>query len=39
VLPYVYDALGMPDPKLEAGAMLVVHHRVGQVLAVEQHQV
>jgi 8-oxo-dGTP pyrophosphatase MutT (NUDIX family)/phosphohistidine phosphatase SixA len=39
VLPYVYDALGVPDPKLEAGAMLVVHHRGGQVLDVEQHQV
>ena len=38
VLPYVYDALGLPDPKLEAGAMLVVHHRGGQVLAVEQHE-
>ncbi|MDX6299389.1 MAG: 8-oxo-(d)GTP phosphatase [Nocardioidaceae bacterium] len=38
VLPYVYDALGVPDPKLEAGAMLVVHHRAGQLLAVEQHQ-
>jgi 8-oxo-(d)GTP phosphatase len=38
VLPYVYDALGVPNPKLEAGAMLVVHHRGGQVLAVEQHQ-
>jgi 8-oxo-dGTP pyrophosphatase MutT (NUDIX family)/phosphohistidine phosphatase SixA len=38
VLPYVYAALGVPDPKLEAGAMLVVHHRGGQVLAVEEHQ-
>jgi 8-oxo-dGTP diphosphatase len=39
VLPYVYDALGVTDPKLDAGAMLVVHHRNGQILAVEHHQV
>src|SRR5205085_1076053 len=26
VLPMVYDALGVADPKLAAGAMLVVHH-------------
>jgi 8-oxo-dGTP diphosphatase len=37
VLPMVYDALGIGDPKLKAGAMLVVHHRNGQILAVE-HQ-
>ena len=39
VLPLIYDALGVGDPKLEAGAMLVVHHRNGQILALEQHQV
>jgi 8-oxo-dGTP diphosphatase len=39
VLPYVYDALGVPDPALEAGEMLVVHHRRGQVVAVEHHRV
>jgi 8-oxo-dGTP pyrophosphatase MutT (NUDIX family)/phosphohistidine phosphatase SixA len=38
VLPHVYDALGVADPKLEPGAMLVVHHRNGQILALEQHQ-
>jgi 8-oxo-dGTP diphosphatase len=38
VLPHVYAALGMPDPKLRPGAMLVVHHRNGHVLATEQHQ-
>ncbi len=37
VLPLVYDALGLPDPGLEPGAMTVVHHRNGQILAVEQH--
>jgi 8-oxo-dGTP diphosphatase len=39
VLPHVYAALGVADPRLEPGAMLVVHHRRGQVLAVEQHRV
>jgi 8-oxo-dGTP diphosphatase len=38
VLPHVYEALGVPDPRLRPGAMLVVHHRNGHVLATEQHQ-
>ena len=38
VLPDVYDALGVRDPKLDPGSMLVVHHRNGQILALEQHQ-
>jgi 8-oxo-dGTP diphosphatase len=38
VLPQVYDALGVRDPTLKPGAMLVVHHRNGQVLAVEHHE-
>ena len=37
VLPMVYDALGVGEVTLEAGAMLVVHHRNGQIIAVEQH--
>ncbi len=37
VLPYVYQALGVADPALDAGAMIVVHHRNGQILAVEKH--
>jgi len=37
VLPHVYEALGVGDPELRAGEMLVVHHRSGQVLAVERH--
>jgi 8-oxo-dGTP diphosphatase len=37
VLPLVYDALGVRDPHLEPGEMLVVHHRRGEVVAVEQH--
>jgi 8-oxo-dGTP diphosphatase len=38
VLPHVYEALGVPDPKLDAGTMLVVHHRSGQVVGLEQHE-
>ena len=38
VLGHVFDALGVEDPHLKPGGMLVVHHRHGQVLAVEQHQ-
>ena len=38
VLPLVYAALGLPERKLEVAAMLVVHHRRGQVVAVEHHQ-
>ena len=39
VLPHVYEALGLADPKLRTGAMLVVHHRRGHVVAVEHHRV
>jgi 8-oxo-dGTP diphosphatase len=38
VLPHVYDALGVADPKLEPGAMLVVHHRNGKIIAIEEHR-
>ena len=38
VLSYVFAALGVRPTKLESGAMLVVHHRKGQVVAVEHHQ-
>ena len=37
VLPAVYDALRVEEVKLEAGAMLVAHHRKGRVLATEHH--
>jgi 8-oxo-dGTP pyrophosphatase MutT (NUDIX family)/phosphohistidine phosphatase SixA len=37
VLPHVYEAVGVRDPQLRAGAMLVVHHRGGQVVSVELH--
>ena len=35
VLPTVLDALRLPDTALEPGAMLVVHHRKGRVVATE----
>lgn len=37
VLPSVFDALGVPEVKLEPGSLLVVHHRRGRVLATEHH--
>lgn len=38
VLPTVIDALGVDDVDLEPGAMLVVHHRKGKVVATEVRQ-
>ncbi|CAM3329035.1 NUDIX hydrolase [Nocardioides dubius] len=35
VLPDVFKALDVPDPGLEPGEMLVVHHREGKVVATE----
>jgi 8-oxo-dGTP diphosphatase len=35
VLPTVFDALGVPEVKLEPGSMLVVHHRKGKIVASE----
>jgi 8-oxo-dGTP diphosphatase len=37
VIPLVLAALGVRDPGLDPAGMLVVHHRRGQVLAVEHH--
>jgi 8-oxo-(d)GTP phosphatase len=39
VLPAVFDAIGVPDPKLPPGAMLVAHLRQGEVLATEVHEI
>jgi 8-oxo-(d)GTP phosphatase len=39
VLPSVFDALGLADPGLEAGELLVVHLRRGAVVATERHHV
>lgn len=37
VLPLIFAALRVPDPELELGEMLVVHHRHGDVLSTERH--
>jgi 8-oxo-dGTP pyrophosphatase MutT (NUDIX family)/phosphohistidine phosphatase SixA len=39
VLPTVFAVLGLEDARLEPGEMVVVHHRLGKVVAVEQHRV
>ncbi len=39
VLPAVFDALGVPDPRLDPGALLVAHLREGMVTATEVHTV
>jgi 8-oxo-dGTP diphosphatase len=38
VLPAVFDALGVTDPQLDPGGMLVVHLRRGEVVATEVQQ-
>ncbi|WP_240181810.1 NUDIX hydrolase [Nocardioides sp. 616] len=38
VLPQVLAALGLPEHKLEPAGMVVLHHRRGRVLAVEEHR-
>lgn len=37
VLPMVFEALGVDDPGLAPGEMVVVHLRKGRVVATEQH--
>lgn len=37
VLPFVWEALGIPGLELDRGGMAVVHHRRGRVVAVEEH--
>jgi 8-oxo-dGTP diphosphatase len=39
VLPSLLDALGVEDPGLEPGGMLVAHVRKGRVVATEQHRI
>lgn len=39
VLPSVFDALGLEDPRLEPGSMLVAHLRKGRVVATEVQRV
>ena len=37
VLPAVWDAVGVPDVRLEPAALVVIHHRKGRVVAMEHH--
>ena len=37
VLPLVFEALGLDDPALAPGEMVVVHLRKGRVVATERH--
>jgi len=37
VMPWVFDALGLPRRELEPAEMLVAHHRRGEVVSVELH--
>ena len=39
VLPLVFDALGLADPQLDKGEMLVAHLRKGRVVGTERHLV
>ncbi len=39
VLPQVFDAIGLADPELDKGEMLVAHLRKGRVVATERHLV
>lgn len=39
VLPLLWDALGLGHTRLEPSSILVVHHRNGAVVAVDQHDV
>jgi 8-oxo-dGTP diphosphatase len=39
VLPSIYDAIGIPAEHQAAGGLVVVHHRKGDVRAVERHVV
>jgi 8-oxo-dGTP pyrophosphatase MutT (NUDIX family)/phosphohistidine phosphatase SixA len=39
VLPGVFDTLGLENPRLEVGEMLVVHLRHGEVRGIERHAV
>jgi 8-oxo-dGTP pyrophosphatase MutT (NUDIX family)/phosphohistidine phosphatase SixA len=39
VLPLVFAALGIEDPHLDLGEMVVVHHRHGEIVALESHHV
>jgi 8-oxo-dGTP diphosphatase len=37
VLPWIFDAVGVEDARLEKGELMVLHLRKGQVRAFERH--
>ncbi|MGH3386747.1 MAG: NUDIX hydrolase [Nocardioidaceae bacterium] len=37
VLPAIFDAVGVDDPRLKPGSFVVVHHRGGRAQATEEH--
>ena len=37
VLPTIWDAVGVPDVRLDPAGLVVVHHRKGRVVAAELH--
>jgi 8-oxo-dGTP pyrophosphatase MutT (NUDIX family)/phosphohistidine phosphatase SixA len=39
VLPWVFDAVGLDDPELAAGELVVLHLRKGRIRAAERHLV
>ena len=39
VLPWVFDALGLDDPGLATGELIVLHLRKGRIRAAERHRV
>ena len=39
VLPWVFDAVGLDDPGLATGELIVLHLRKGRIRAAERHRV
>ena len=39
VLPWIFEALGLEPRPLDPGSVFVVHHRQGQIVATEHHDV
>jgi 8-oxo-dGTP diphosphatase len=39
VLPWVFDAVGLEDPGLEKGELVVLHLRKGRIRTIERHLV
>ena len=37
VLPTIWDAVGVPDVRLDPAGLVVIHHRSGRVVATEHH--